>query len=47
MGPGFGNDIGKSAVAAMVVIVIGAAGIAIALWEFAKWIFRHLEIGWN
>ena len=47
MGPGFGNDIGKSMMAALIVVVIGAAGIAIALWELAKWLFRHLTIGWN
>ena len=47
MGPGFGNDLGKSMLAALIILVVGVVGVTITLWEFAKWIFRHLSVGWN
>ncbi len=47
MGPDFGRAIEDGMRAFVLLVLIVGGGIAIALWELGKFLFRHISIGWN
>lgn len=47
MGPGFGRDIDRAVNAMLVAFLLGGCITGVAVWELAKWIWRHLSVSWS